>query len=1505
MTKSGGSVALHGFLYQIIHHLHWATSVSLTGTLDGQDVKDGCLVLEPAKGGGDAQARVSHSHHLVEQYKTRTSGTWSLANVSEVLGELRKSVPESPRELARYRFVTNGRAGRLSEFREFIARLGEVEDPDDLDNTTKRNFGHELLLTDRVFLDHLTRETRNGVASEVTSEERALVFHLVRRFELRFEVQLADLVATIEKRLRPFVRNLGDETGVRKRLVGELIERLGSGEMTLGKDEINAMLKEAGVGPDRLRKVRELAQTLAEARRQNSKYIRYRSQHDVREVPRWGGIGPVFLIAGESGVGKSWQLASLMKTMAAEGEPVVFVRGANRAEDVLTSAAQKIWQVALGETSDKTLQGVSNFLREEAFQLRSPRFTIAVDDVGDADVVRDLVRQDWTRLGGRLVMTVPHKVAGALGLTDQEEVEMHHVSDFSFDELDTLFRRFGRRWSDLPGDLKRQLRKPVLAGIFLDLRISSFQNAPQSEYEIFEAFWNRIDEKCSAGDKGIVTALADCAVEGERYPLPREDWSTVELDNVSLAALEGAGWLTCSEYGAVEFAHDRLLNWAVAQSVCRRILNGKLTVDELTFLVAGEKSGSDSLQRLDYVPMDTLWLLSAEDLGSSALGQLVERMESDQTLGGGERRLYTKLLPTLGQRAVPILRQRLEQIIQESMGDQRVGLIGEGFAALARQESVNVRTEIEALLWSQSWDAQSVAVAMLSAVPDPQHMDRLWEVHQQRCNARECKTDRRIHLGYQATLAALGVGMEFCPDWLRDRILEADPAKERISELGYLLAGLDGPKAGAIWREARDELVEKVPDNNPRCLLLCVARFSDQENKGFVIENLWHQDQNVSVAAMETLAILDPGEAILRIGEVDDRFIGEWLPLLLRADSERTRTQLRELAEANSEKLYRIEDYFKTRPADLDSETFELVLRIRERQFQEHKALASIGGSPWPRFALQFLGRMCRPSALRRLSNEAGGALEAAILEVACSRCRIYADGILEAVPPALVLIGGQGIVDLVNRALSSGQSSVRQLGLYWARVRGNERTIELLAEIARDANGEPNRGASSERNQATVALAVLGADEILVELLSSPGFVDVPLHLAELVDLANCRMHRGPMSKPLTAGAVRRMRDADTPIETLLGALVVAWLSGDADLIPDVRDVLDRVDPESEAALHACAALHGLGDRSPVLARAAETLAFSKQYRLQGLNLLIGLGAEGVGGLKRWLCESGCDDAHLGASAIRALFAIEEGREDAISAAADLCLRKNMFLRPIYEIAAEAGNRVIREKVLEEAFTANPVVVQAPLDAMLGLAKFDPVRAAEAVEVGLSNHPKIERDLCRLLVRLEPDEAAEKLVGVAVAVERESLSDAVGRALRFASEPMAADAVLKRLFGTEAETLTACRIAGWLPFSKIAEALERVVERDGSLSARRAALDAQYRHREEASVRDLLSEFETERCQARRWALFISILEAGDPHLLRDQEDRLSLGHVLKGDVPYAFERHACEVIKRRIGKA
>ena len=1113
--QSGGSAAINGFLYQILKHLDWLTNVSMNCVLDGHEMKDGCLILEPGDG-GDAKAQTS-SRFLVEQYKTRANRTWSLSALEAVLRDLLRAVPETCPENARYRFVTDGKSGRLEEFESFITRLNAIESIANLNNEPKRNFTNSLCLGDQDFLGHLAVKTQSKSAGSVTVEKRELVAHLLRNFKMEFEVGKDELINAVETRLRPHVENLGDEAGVRQRLIGNLMERLGLGAINLDKNGIDTMFQKAGLRPDRVRKVRNLARTLEAGMRRRSGYLKYRGEKDVRDVPHWPGTKPVLLIAGESGSGKSWQLARLMEESVEKGESVVFVQADGTAEDILRSAADDIWQVALGETSEKKLQAISNFFREEAFRLQPPLYTIAVDDVQSNNVARNLIRQDWTSLGARLVLTVPLGVARSLKSEDGESIQIHCVDEFTVDQLDVLLKMYGHQWGDLPQDLKRLLRKPVLAGLFVDLAVSSFRDAPHSEYEIFQAFWDRIEVKCNVGDTGIVVALAASVLQSKHYPLPREHWNEIGLDKESLAALELAGWLSCLEHGEVAIAHDRLLNWAIAQYLYERFMCQALSVDELFASLTGvaDGIGTDSIDRFGYVAMDTLWLLSAEEANQAALGLLLDKMESQREFGGEGRTLYTKLLPTLGQRAVPLLLQRLGAVTDGSVGDYRVSLIGDGITMVARHESVDIRSDIESLLQSQSWDLQSVAVKVLATAPDPRHMDRLWEIHQKRLDALGNNVDGIVERGHETTFLALRVGVRQEPEWLRERIRNADPVSERVAELGNLLSGLDDPSAENIWIDVRDALMKKVPANNPRCLLHCVGRFTDYEYKDFVIRHLSFSGNIVSVAALVALAILDPKEAIDRIADMNDEqqlFVNEWLPLLLGANAELTRARIRQLAVSDSRVQYLIEDYFEKQPADVDEETLGLVLRNREMQLREKFGEVTTVDLPWHYFPLRFLNRMCSPELLLRLQDEAGGELEGMVVELGYSRLRGNSrvkDHILEAARRTLLLFAGSGISDLINRELESEHFWIRLGGLNWAWVCGNEGTIERLAAIARrpivrDSSGKAEADAWQEFSEATMGLAALGGDEVLVEIFSNPEWDDVPLHLA------NFRAHRG-----------------------------------------------------------------------------------------------------------------------------------------------------------------------------------------------------------------------------------------------------------------------------------------------------------------------------------------------------------------------------------------------------------
>ena len=349
MTQAGGPAAINGFLYQILHHIEWVADVRLEGA--DQEVENAVLVFEP-RNGGDARMEAP-DQYLVEQYKTRANGTWSLTDVENILRDLRKAVLPSLPANAHYRFVTDGRAGRLGEFKAFLDALKSVKGPDHLNNYEKRKFKSGFTVTDREFFDHIVKETRSGDPQR-HAKERAVVFHLLAHFEMEFCVTSSDLIEKIERILCPYVADLHDERRVRERLVSLLMGRLSEGKIQLKSTDLDGLLREADLSIERLRNLRRLPKTMAELNQARLGSIGYQNEKDVREVPCWPKEKPILLITGESGVGKTWQLGKYLEECveASRTATLIEVHGAKTTEDILTQAARNIWQEGLGETSD-------------------------------------------------------------------------------------------------------------------------------------------------------------------------------------------------------------------------------------------------------------------------------------------------------------------------------------------------------------------------------------------------------------------------------------------------------------------------------------------------------------------------------------------------------------------------------------------------------------------------------------------------------------------------------------------------------------------------------------------------------------------------------------------------------------------------------------------------------------------------------------------------------------------------------------------------------------------------------------------------------------------------------------------------------------------------------------------------------------------------------------------------------------------------------------------------
>lgn len=1506
MTQAGGPAAINGFLYQILHHLGWIAEVLLSGTLDGSLVTDARLVLEPRQG-GDARAEAT-GVYLVEQYKTREDGTWSAANIVSVLGDLRKAVPHPHPAFARYRFVTDGRAGRLEPLNAFLADVKSAATPDDLDRSEKRKFSAELILTNGEFFDHVVSASR-ATGEDPAAGERMTVFHLLRQLELEFGSRVDAQAAAIEELLRRYAPDLGDECGIRERLVGVLVEKLSKGETQLNREKIIAMFRDVGLNPERLFRLAQLAETMGELTRRRVARAGYRHGRDVRSTPNWPDDRPVLLIAGASGAGKTWQLGRFLETLAQSREIATLVLSATTSEAVLRDAARDIWQTGLDETSEKSIIAVARFLRELVADANVRRITVAADDVQNVDVARALVRQDWAEWGMRLVMTVPHDLARALQATDSDRIHLHSVGDFSVDELVRLLQQNCRSWAELPSDLKKLLRTPILAGLYLDLPYSSVQRAPRSEYEIFEAFWDRIALKGRPGDEGIVLALAASYVDGQPYPLPRQRWAEIGLTEESRARLDAAGWLRATEQGEIAFAHDRLLNWAVAKFLVRQYQRGDLKAEDLGDILAKDLRGEGQAlwRRLGYVPMDTVWLLGEDDQNAEPLGAIVARMEDGREFGSYGEQLYTDLLPTLGQRAVPILLARLNTVISGAGSDYRVRLIGRAFSSLARQDHVELAQLASGLLRSTSRDRQSVGIAVLTVSADAACLDLLWEIHRRRVEALADEANGLRYEDYKASHAALRAGVAENPQWLRQRILSADPQTEPASELGYLLNGLEHADAPAIWSETRDVLMAKVPGSKPRSLLYCIARFGDREKMEFVTQHLSQPQDFSSGAALYALSVLNPRAAIdrlMEVGEAERDFTrNQWLPGLLRAEPKLTRQRILALARSKPKGRLVIETLFGERPDEIDDAMLRFVLRALEKDLRKSLDTAITGDPIWLDHPLRFLGSITRPDLLAILEAEAGGELERMITAVGCSRLRVnsnWRDHVREGARRLLILIGGEGITTLLRRELESEHYWVRHTGLNWAFVRRDDGIIERLAAIAcrpipRDANGKPE-SEYLEFHQAMCGLAALGADSILVDTLLKTGVAEVP------VDLASLRAHQGSMPSALTEGAAATLVNGSTGESELRVALAIAWLSGNADFIPAVRKVLRKADPASSVAGYACIALHELGDPSEEFARLAYPVAQTKENARWGLNALASLGDRGADLLLEWLqSPETASRAEHEVFVIRVLYERPALRAQAVAAAVAACHRNRLFGDVAYDIAAEAGDPALRDQILDKAFAARSFVVTEPLRSIEGLAKFDIARAVESIELALQSHPKIERELCRLLVRLAPEAAPEKLIRAAVMTERDSLRGAAGRALR-RLDPAVVDPLLsERMKGTISERKIAAELAAWVPIPVIADALAELADHDSASEVRHAALLALERHRKEAGLRALLDEFRTAD-YTRRWSLLTAMLDGADAHLLTDREDPLWLGHILTDELPAVFEQHAKEVLRQRI---
>jgi len=1503
MPQAGGPAALNGFLYQILHHLAWLAQLHLTGTVNGKSLAHALLVLEP-RTGGDARAE-GRGVFLVEQYKTRNGGTWATADIESVLGDLRKAVPRPRPKNPRYRFVTDGRRGRLNAFDTFLANVKAAKRPADLTDRKARKFSSTASMTDARYLRHLTKATRPaGLASKtpkspVSEKELALVFHLLAHFEIQYGSSAAHRTREVEAQLRRYAPDLGDERKARQHLVGLIFECLSRGEQALDLQAINELFKQAGLSPDRMRHLAALPSSLAARLNHHLVRFKYNSALDVRVPPSWSSGKPVLVIEGPSGGGKTWQLAHLLKRAAADGALTVLLSADAPAEDLLTRAARTIWQSGLQETSDKTLTAVAQFLRDFSSGQPASPIVIAVDDVRDIDVARGLVRQDWEALSIRLVMTTPHNIANALILSDGNVLHAHSVTHFSTQELDTLLSRRRRAWAHLPSDLKRLLRTPILAGIYLELSSTSTGWTPHTEYEIFDHLWLRISAGGASGDEGIVLALAGHMLEHQARSLRREHWSNLGLTSDAIAArLTATGWVAILDSGEIEFTHDRLLNWAVAKELTRRLQRRAIASQDLVQRIVRAPTGQAVPEsHLAYVPMDLLWLFAGDAAHAQIAGLLLEHMERSGDYGPDGGQLYALLLPTLGARALPLLQERLKKAPDDRAGRYYASILATTLVALSRQDGVDVQQLLTQLISSNSRARQSIALTVLTVQPDPRHLDRIWELHRRHSAELQDSTRDLRHTDYDISFAALKSATARDPFWLQNRILAADPRQEPVHELAYQLNALDSGKASSIWQATVATLLKKVPLDKPRSLLFCIARFKDRQRLDFIQQHLFTQGSNGG-AALIALARLEPRKALEQLSSVDDltrsMFRSRWLPLVLRAAADQTRAQILQLAQTRGRRV--IEDLFVERTGDMGPGLLEFELTALQKDLNQHLTAAPDTEPLWLYAALKFIGTISHPELLPRLHSLAKGPLEEMIAKVAISRVphsSQHRDRVLESARLVLILSAAEHLTELLAAELDSNDLWARHSGLLHAFMRSDPQIIQRLVAIAGQpaatltAQSPPNEE-SLERCLAFAALAHLGSDSDLIQALQLAGPEELPSTLADL------RAHRGPIPTHLTSPQMTALSDPAASDAARLRALVVALISADSTWIPLVRSTLEHTDPASLTARYACIALLQLGDRTESFITLCEALLYTEGNSAIALDALLAIGAPAIDSLARWvasLTNASTARTERLDTAIRALHAHSPTRQQAINTAVVLGL---------HDIAAEQDDPALREHIIETAFPVGRPVDQDTLLAIEGLAKFDPDRATHAIEHALRSNGSHVTPACHLLIRILQTAADEILIRQALSHDHKPLTDIIGRSLRLVdATEVSAHLIQYMSGGTLSQRKVATQLAAWINTPVLQTQLQQLAEHDSSDEVRGAAstaLESQARLTHLEALIDLLPATKGN----QRWSVLTAILHSGDPYVLSTPRDPLCIDQPL-ARLPAICQYYAEQVIHNR----
>jgi len=213
---------------------------------------------------------------------------------------------------------------------------------------------------------------------------------------------------------------------------------------------------------------------------------------------------------------------------------------------------------------------------------------------------------EWENWNTALILNCFPKTYEQLEDSIKKRFHKIEVPDFKDHEAKMFLGSAADVYSSLDEPVKQTIRRPFFAAIFRELATGR-EWGNEIEYQLYEEFWTEklLVHTDSHDIEGLLHASFSVFEGSCDYPIEFSALCPVS-DADTPKRLIKSKWVCKTVDGKYEFWHPRLLDWAIAKSILK-----KLDKSEVTEEVIVEKLGqimSSGNVRFGFVPMDVMWL---------------------------------------------------------------------------------------------------------------------------------------------------------------------------------------------------------------------------------------------------------------------------------------------------------------------------------------------------------------------------------------------------------------------------------------------------------------------------------------------------------------------------------------------------------------------------------------------------------------------------------------------------------------------------------------------------------------------------------------------------------------------------------------------------------------------------------------------------------------------------------------------------------------------------------